>query len=89
MFAKISIKPSFSKKNISFVQSRKFATEAPAAKTSINFVLACPHETVFSKDKAKVVKNIRVPGVTGEFGVTPGTVPTIAELRPGKVKVQC
>ena len=67
------------------------ATEAaaePAAvgpipsKLTLNFL--CPHQAVYAK---KEVDMVIVPGAAGVFGVLPGHVPTISELKPGVVEV--
>jgi len=43
-----------------------------------------PHDTVFRGEQVDLVL---MPAVTGDFGVMPGHVPTVAELRPGLVTV--
>jgi F-type H+-transporting ATPase subunit delta len=42
------------------------------------------NQTIFTK---KEVDMVTVPGVSGIFGVLPGHVPTISELKPGVVEV--
>jgi F-type H+-transporting ATPase subunit delta len=63
--------------------------EAPAEaqsgvpnKLKLNFFV--PHETVC---QAEAVDMVLMPAVTGDFGVMPGHVPTVAQLRPGVVTV--
>lgn len=51
-------------------------------KLKFNFFM--PHSTVF---KGESVDLVLMPAVTGDFGVMPGHVPTVAELRPGLVTV--
>lgn len=51
-------------------------------KLTLNFYL--PHEVQFSKEQVDLVL---MPAVTGDFGVMPGHVPTVAQLRPGVVTV--
>jgi F-type H+-transporting ATPase subunit delta len=51
-------------------------------KLKFNFFM--PHDTVF---KGEQVDLVLMPAVTGDFGVMPGHVPTVAELRPGLVTV--
>jgi len=61
------------------------APEAGAAlpeKLKFNFYL--PHEVALAGEEVDLVL---VPAVTGDFGVMPGHVPTIAQLRPGVVSV--
>jgi F-type H+-transporting ATPase subunit delta len=50
----------------------------------LNFSFFVPHETVCSADKVDLVL---MPAVTGDFGVMPGHVPTVAQLRPGVVTI--
>ncbi|PSC75138.1 exostosin-like glycosyltransferase [Micractinium conductrix] len=63
-------------------------TEAPAEgaalpdKLAFNFFV--PHQTVCQSEKVDLVL---VPAVTGDFGVMPGHVPTVAQLRPGVVTI--
>ncbi|KAK9833391.1 hypothetical protein WJX81_001144 [Elliptochloris bilobata] len=71
-----------------FVPVRKDAKEEGAAaaavpsKLTLNFFL--PHE---QQMKAKEVDMVLLPAVTGDFGVMPGHVPTVAQLRPGVITV--
>jgi F-type H+-transporting ATPase subunit delta len=51
-------------------------------KLKFNFFM--PHDTVF---RGESVDLVLMPAVTGDFGVMPGHVPTVAELRPGTVTV--
>lgn len=51
-------------------------------KLTLNFYM--PHEVAFQKAPVDLVL---VPAVTGDFGVMPGHVPTVAQLRPGVVTV--
>lgn len=51
-------------------------------KLKFNFFM--PHDTVFNAENVDLVL---VPAVTGDFGVMPGHVPTVAEMRPGLVTV--
>jgi len=71
------------------MQRRGMADEAPKAaagaipaKLTLN--LLAPHTAIFSK---KLVDQVIVPGADGMFGILPGHVPTISELRPGTVEV--
>ena len=59
------------------------ASTAPATGMTFNF--AMPDKTLYEKANVEMVI---VPGVDGFFGITPGHVPTIAELKPGMVSVQ-
>ncbi|KAJ1494408.1 putative ATP synthase delta chain precursor, mitochondrial [Baffinella frigidus] len=60
----------------------KAAGGAIPAKLTLN--LLAPHAAIFSK---KLVDQVIVPGADGMFGILPGHVPTISELRPGTVEV--
>eukprot|EP00850_Spirogloea_muscicola_P023192 SM000336S12815 [mRNA] locus=s336:27374:27906:- [translate_table: standard] len=51
-------------------------------KLTVNFVL--PHDAPLSHHQ---VDMIMVPAVTGQMGVLPGHVPSIAELKPGVLSV--
>ncbi|CAL8468352.1 g7892 [Coccomyxa elongata] len=51
-------------------------------KLTLNFFL--PHETTIKDSKVDLVL---LPALTGDFGVMPGHVPTVAQLRPGVVTV--
>ena len=51
-------------------------------KLAFNFFL--PHDTVCQKEAVDLVL---MPAVTGDFGVMPGHVPTVAQLRPGVVTI--
>lgn len=63
-------------------------TEATEAATGVpdklHFNFFVPHDTVC---KGEGVDLVLVPAVTGDFGVMPGHVPTVAQLRPGVVTI--
>lgn len=60
-----------------------FDPAAPTpSKVTFNFYL--PHQIIH---KAAQVDLVLVPATTGDFGVMPGHVPTVAQLRPGVVTV--
>ncbi|KAK9820740.1 hypothetical protein WJX74_008752 [Apatococcus lobatus] len=63
-------------------EERKEETQGVPSKVTLNFYM--PHD---SHLKSEEVDMILVPAVTGDFGVMPGHVPTIAQLRPGVVTV--
>ncbi|KAK9698890.1 hypothetical protein RND81_08G138200 [Saponaria officinalis] len=52
--------------------------------TKLTVNLALPYSSVLS---SKEVEMIIVPATTGQMGVLPGHVPTIAELKPGVMSV--
>ena len=53
-----------------------------ATKVTLNF--AMPTQSFFDAEEVSLVQ---IPGVTGEYGVTAGHTPVIAELKPGVVSV--
>ena len=61
------------------------AAASTAPTTGMTFNFAMPDKTLYEKANVEMVI---VPGVDGFFGITPGHVPTIAELKPGMVSVQ-
>ena len=66
---------------------RMMAEGAPASAGGIpaklKFNLVCPHEAIMSQD----VDMVTVPGAAGSYGVLPGHVPIISQLKPGIVEV--
>ncbi|VFQ75818.1 unnamed protein product [Cuscuta campestris] len=67
---------------LSFTQHRPPASSSIPAKLRINFVL--PYDSEFSDNEVEMVV---VPTTTGEMGILPGHVATIAELKPGVISV--
>jgi F-type H+-transporting ATPase subunit delta len=66
-----------------FVKSSGEASqERTPDKLKFNFFM--PHDTVYRGEQVDLVL---MPAVTGDFGVMPGHVPTVAELRPGLVTI--
>nr|KJB51738.1 hypothetical protein B456_008G229700 [Gossypium raimondii] len=66
----------------SFMTPRPATPSAIPSKLTVNFVL--PYASELS---AKEVDMVIVPATTGQMGVLPGHVPTIAELKPGILSV--
>lgn len=66
----------------------KVAAPLEGASTAIpdkmTFSFFVPHETMCKSEKVDLVL---LPATTGDFGVMPGHVPTVAQLRPGVVTV--
>ena len=60
------------------------SSRGPALPMKLSFSLLASHQAIFTK---KEVDMVTVPGVNGVFGVLPGHVPTISELKPGVVEV--
>jgi F-type H+-transporting ATPase subunit delta len=52
--------------------------------SKLTFSLLAPHHVIFTK---KEVDMVIVPGASGMFGILPGHVPTISELKPGVIEV--
>uniref|UniRef100_A0A2P2LN01 ATP synthase subunit delta'-like n=1 Tax=Rhizophora mucronata TaxID=61149 RepID=A0A2P2LN01_RHIMU len=65
-----------------FMKPRPPPPSSIPSKLTVNFVL--PYESVLS---GKEVDMVIVPATTGQMGVLPGHVPTIAELKPGILSV--
>ncbi|KAJ7944647.1 ATP synthase subunit delta [Quillaja saponaria] len=66
----------------SFMQPRPATPSSIPSKITVNFVL--PYASELS---TKEVDMVIVPATTGQMGVLPGHVPTIAELKPGILSV--
>lgn len=62
----------------------KPVVEGAAVPDKLTFNFFVPHETMCQNEKVDLVL---VPAVSGDFGVMPGHVPTVAQLRPGVVTV--
>ncbi|KAG7397295.1 ATP synthase subunit delta, mitochondrial [Phytophthora boehmeriae] len=60
------------------------AEQATATATKVTLNLTTPYQA-FYKDAE--VDLVQIPGVIGEYGVTAGHVPVIAQLKPGVIKV--
>lgn len=61
--------------------SRAFSSEAASAVT-LNF--SVPYESIYSGAE---VFQVIIPGVEGEYGVTPNHVPYVAQLKPGVLQI--
>ncbi len=60
------------------------AKSSQAIPTKLTLNLTAPHVAIFTK---KEVDMVIIPGAGGVFGVLPGHVPTISELKPGVLEV--
>jgi F-type H+-transporting ATPase subunit delta len=67
-----------------FVKSKVEGEATGKTPDKLKFNFFMPHDTVFKEEDVDLVL---MPAVTGDFGVMPGHVPTVAELRPGLVTV--
>ena len=65
-----------------FLPPAREVPATPPAKLTLNFYM--PHEIEY---EGAEVDSIQLPAVTGDMGVLPGHVPTVAQLRPGVVSV--
>ncbi len=65
-----------------FQQQEAKSSQAIPTKLTLN--LTAPHVAIFTK---KEVDMVIIPGAGGVFGVLPGHVPTISELKPGVLEV--
>ena len=62
------------------VQEADVAVAADTIPDALSLSLYLPHKIIFDKLK---VESVLLPGTEGDFGVKPGHVPTIAQLRYG------
>ncbi|XP_071735980.1 ATP synthase subunit delta', mitochondrial-like [Rutidosis leptorrhynchoides] len=67
---------------IQFMEPRPPTPSTLPSKLTVNFVL--PYSSELSKQEVDMVI---VPATTGQMGILPGHVPTIAELKPGLLSV--
>ncbi|KAK8555487.1 hypothetical protein V6N13_046016 [Hibiscus sabdariffa] len=67
---------------LSFIQPRPDTPSSIPSKLTVNFVLPYASELA-----TKEVDMVIVPATTGQMGVLPGHVATIAELKPGVLSV--
>nr|XP_043624229.1 ATP synthase subunit delta', mitochondrial-like [Erigeron canadensis] len=67
---------------IQFMEPRPPTPSSLPSKLTVNFVL--PYSSELSKQEVDMVI---VPATTGQMGILPGHVPTIAELKPGLLTV--
>ena len=65
-----------------FLPPAREVPATPPSKLTLNFYM--PHEIEY---EGAEVDSIQLPAVTGDMGVLPGHVPTVAQLRPGVVSV--
>lgn len=62
--------------------TRSFSSEASAATVTLNF--SVPYESIYN---GASVHQVIIPGVEGEYGVTPNHVPYVAQLKPGVLQI--
>jgi len=67
------------------IQRAAMSAEAAAAlATSVTLNFSVPSESIYSKAS---VYQVIVPGVEGEYGVSAGHVPYVAQLKPGVLQI--
>ena len=66
-------------------RSQHLTTLARSMATQMTFTFASPAEVVYNK--AKNVKQVDVPTLSGSFGILADHVPTLAVLKPGVVAI--
>lgn len=66
--------------------ARRFASSdaSAATATKVTLNLNTPYQSFF---KGAQVDLVQIPGLVGEYGVTAGHTPIIAQLKPGVIKV--
>ena len=62
--------------------ARAFSSEAEASTVTLNF--SVPYESIYN---GASVFQVIIPGVEGEYGVTPNHVPYVAQLKPGVLQI--
>ena len=61
--------------------TRAFSSEAA---TSVTLNFSVPYESIYN---GASVFQVIIPGVEGEYGVTPNHVPYVAQLKPGVLQI--
>jgi F-type H+-transporting ATPase subunit delta len=64
--------------------ARTFSSEATADATSVTLNLSVPYESIY---KGTAVDSVIIPGTEGEYGITAGHVPYVAQMKPGVLQV--
>lgn len=82
VFKKVAPNLDLPKTPASFLKPRPPVPSTIPEKLTVNFAL--PHELPFM---AKQADQVIVPATSGQMGVLPGHVPTIAELKPGVLSI--
>jgi hypothetical protein len=75
--------------SVSTATASRFSSEAAAAAgsevaTAVTLNFSLPYDSIYNKTK---VAQVILPGVEGEYGVTPGHVPYVAQLKPGVLQI--
>jgi hypothetical protein len=69
-----------SQQPLRFFAEAKGASETKVPTGKLQFTFACPHRVFFQN---QLINQVKVPGISGEFGILSEHVPTIAEMKPG------
>ena len=64
--------------------TRSFASEASADASSVTLNFSVPYESIYN---GASVFQVIIPGVEGEYGVTPNHVPYVAQMKPGVLQI--
>ena len=69
----------------SSIVTRSLASEAAAADaSSVTLNFSVPYESIYN---GASVFQVIIPGVEGEYGVTPNHVPYVAQMKPGVLQI--
>jgi hypothetical protein len=71
-------------KSLARLVSRAFSAEASTVASTVTLNFSKPHESIYNGAK---VFQVIIPGVEGEYGVTPNHVPYVAQLKPGVLQI--
>lgn len=83
MFAARQLARAVAAPRVAWAQTiRAFAAEAPADKIKLSFT--SPVQAFYAEES---VNQVNVPSTTGNFGILPNHVPSLAVLKPGVVSV--
>lgn len=66
------------------IAARAFSSEATADATSVTLNLSVPYDSIYHNTP---VDSVIIPGTEGEYGITAGHVPYVAQMKPGVLQV--
>ena len=64
--------------------ARAFSSEATADATAVTLNLSVPYDSIYHNTP---VDSVIIPGTEGEYGITAGHVPYVAQMKPGVLQV--
>ncbi|KAL3914748.1 MAG: hypothetical protein SGARI_008344, partial [Bacillariaceae sp.] len=64
--------------------ARAFSSEATADASAVTLNLSVPYESIYHNTP---VDSVIIPGTEGEYGITAGHVPYVAQMKPGVLQV--